>query len=127
MVISKRNDSKLAEMIAQGFIKPLDEQLYLFWFTYKKADVYPEESVLFYKEHNPFGVHLLMKGSAYVEYFQERKIKYVHIDMPAMIGLNHIVSSSPYKYSVITHGKTEFIFIPKSVLSELKIGSKFRL
>lgn len=102
-------------MVQEGFLKFLVRDEILFWSKLGKSGVYPEKNQVFYCGHFPIGVHILELGSICIQYMDARKLKQIDIEGPVMLGMNHILDVSEYKYSVATNAKSKFIFLPCNI------------
>lgn len=116
-------------MIQEGFIVLLEMKDVLFWIPHGSIELYPSSNTIFYQGHFPLGLYILTKGAIAIEYTSSRKLQHVILRDPAMISLNHVLESTPNKYTIKTLEASEVIFIPQTVLrkpSFVKEASKFR-
>lgn len=116
VVKSDAHSIKYQKMIREGFLQPVSNKELLFWQAHGNAEVFPAGNTVFYKGHYPFGMYILVSGCAAVNYNYYRKRHQVLIHKPVILGANHLVHFSPYKYSVKTLEMTRFIFIPRHEL-----------
>ena len=115
-------------MVQEGFLKFLVRDEILFWSKIGKSGIYPERNQVFYRGHFPIGVHILESGSICIQYINGRKLEQIDIEEPVMLGMNHVLDVSEYKYSVETDAKSKFIFLPCNIfvktISKKNISSK---
>lgn len=109
----------------EGFLHAVSDKDLLFWQSDGSTEVFPAGNMVFYKGHYPFGMYILVSGCAVVTYSYYRKQHQVLLRKPVILGANHLIHFSPYKYSVRTLEVTQFIFIPRHELIQQFKGKSF--
>jgi CRP-like cAMP-binding protein len=109
---------KMNKMIQEGFLKFLKKKDILFWTPHGTIEDFPPSSILFYQNHFPIGLYILIKGEIGVNYVNSRKQSQIRITEPVILGFNHLLQSSPYEHSAETISSSQMIFVPRNKLTE---------
>lgn len=115
---NRKRDQKLEKMIQEGFLQFLNKHEIYFWKKFGELVIYPASSDVFYRDHVPIGAYVLVEGSVCIHCISARSVMKIFIEKPVMIGLNHILEFSEYRYSVSVVNQSDFIFLPKYVFTK---------
>lgn len=113
-----QNDKKLQKMVQEGFVKFLPLKEVLFWISHGSIEYHPADTIIFYQQHYPLGLHIFTKGAISVESEKSRRNQPIVLKEPAILALNHVMDSTVNKYTVRALEQSEIIFIPRAMIQK---------